>query len=110
MNTSKISNQSNQKLCDRTYFIEGDKLFIEESYIYEYKNYSFPIKEAEFVFRIKKAVCSFLNSPRGGIIYFGIDDDSEIKGVQLKDQNTAEINLKSILESSQINKPFIGEV
>jgi predicted HTH transcriptional regulator len=56
-------------------------LFIEESYIYEYKNYWFPIEEEEFVFRIKKAVCSFLNSPRGGIIFFGIDDDSEIKGV-----------------------------
>jgi hypothetical protein len=51
---------------------------------YEYKNFFFPINDSNIRFQLKKAVCSFLNSDLGGIIFIGIvDATSKVNGVNL---------------------------
>ena len=79
---NQISNYINLK--DKTFFYLNEKILESEGIQIEYKLYTYPLSK-ELRYGITKQICGFLNA-KGGRIFFGINDNSEVKGMYIEEK------------------------
>ena len=75
----------NIDLAKRTFFYHNELLIQGEDQYTEYKNYSFPLEDHERR-ELRRQYLGFLNA-KGGRIYLGINDNKEVKGINLTYKN-----------------------
>ena len=90
--TNVISlDQAKQLVIDREFFCIGSIYQKQESRIVEFKNFSNnQLPSEEMLKMVEKNVIGFLNSRKGGSLFFGINDHGEIVGTVLNFKNPRE--------------------
>jgi hypothetical protein len=84
----EIEEQKNIPLEKRTSFFLKEKIQEKSDQVNEFKDYQFPLTTKNYE-EIRIILCSFLNADdsKGGRLYLGIDENSEVKGISLNHKN-----------------------
>jgi hypothetical protein len=84
----EIEEKKNIPLEKRTSFFLKEKIQEKRDQVNEFKDYQFPLTTKNYE-EIRIILCSFLNADdsKGGRLYLGIDENSEVKGISLNHKN-----------------------